>query len=893
MFADTSLMMVQPDPVGKLPRALVCYDRMGTEPPAAPANCQPLEVVTFCMQLEIDSTAQTTKLVKHDAVSSSSGKSAFKSDDLTIEDSFARQRKEMVAATVSCVPAVSGVTEGFAILTNKSLVSVGSQVHWPGCQTGPLVWWTLAALAPAMAGGLTAAGYVLWETTTQSSVGAVWALSECCTGTGGPLIFAKPIGIPANITYPHDLPSWFTGTYWREEVLESSADILSDRLLSSQDISYDRVARVLPRLTGQMGETIEGQRHRGGPSFVSDPESARWWQVRQNGAVITGGTSPTGQSLHTIGEPFHPGWTRPDRACEWPNHDGPPPDHGPQCMHVSGLLNGYLPVLNQGIRDTSTGAAFEQMVLASGDSVFVANRTGNVSAGWQRWTFYRSELRDNSTERLVSALPFDFISALVQTTTGASEYLASTALSEGSIEISAEPLLADAARACVLLSRATYVGLRPKYGTGPQYWKAVNDAFPPTTLATALTLGSIGAPSAAADRLGYFLENLVDSSGHVQYYGTAMSELGQLLQAASTVVVGLDALGPDVGQRWLATNGAKLGAIAETLLIAQHNATQNRGSSHGLLWGCPEADLCATTDGQGSFFTSGLWAWRGLHDLAAAVSTRTSRPVLGNTSVAAMQHAAAQLLSDSRAAIAQSQHSSGWIPPCLDCPSAASPFMNMTESRIASYTNYRFYPEMFSSGGLPADVASRLGQFRRTHGGEILGMTRFETWLDDWPLQAIALYWLELEGNFSLGSADHYAMAMISHIAHHSARGTFTAYEQSNWADNQADNWCGSSRLFCTVPFILTPCVCESTCLTDCCCTQTVFLRSWLLQHCWCMRWSTPTRAAISSGFIVVYQITGSKAEQVLFGLRPCRCVLPMPRWFRPLRMLRPTPTAR
>ena len=34
-----------------LPRALLCYDRMGTEPPAAPQQCQPDEVFTFCMQL--------------------------------------------------------------------------------------------------------------------------------------------------------------------------------------------------------------------------------------------------------------------------------------------------------------------------------------------------------------------------------------------------------------------------------------------------------------------------------------------------------------------------------------------------------------------------------------------------------------------------------------------------------------------------------------------------------------------------------------------------------------------------------------------------------------------------------------------------------------------------
>jgi hypothetical protein len=206
-------------------------------------------------------------------------------------------------------------------------------------------------------------------------------------------------------------------------------------------------------------------------------------------------------------------------------------------------------------------------------------------------------------------------------------------------------------------------------------------------------------------------------------------------------------------------------------------------------------------EGHGLFFTSGLWAWRGLNDLAAVASPRMS---LGNTSVAAMRNAATELLSDTQAAIVQTQRSTGWVPPCLRCSAATTPFDNMTESRIASYTNYRFYPEMFSSGGLPTDVAMKLGEFRRTHGGEILGMTRFITWLDDWPIQAIALWWLELEeaalGNSSMGSADHIALAAISHLAHHSSRGTFTAYEQVNWADNQADN-CVPSQL--VVPTLL------------------------------------------------------------------------------------------
>ena len=44
-----SLQQVADDPGTGRPRALVCYDRMGTEAPVAPARCQPAIVYTFCM----------------------------------------------------------------------------------------------------------------------------------------------------------------------------------------------------------------------------------------------------------------------------------------------------------------------------------------------------------------------------------------------------------------------------------------------------------------------------------------------------------------------------------------------------------------------------------------------------------------------------------------------------------------------------------------------------------------------------------------------------------------------------------------------------------------------------------------------------------------------------
>ena len=47
-----SIQRIADSPNGQ-PTALVCYDRMGTEPPAAPKECQPSMVSTFCMKVSV------------------------------------------------------------------------------------------------------------------------------------------------------------------------------------------------------------------------------------------------------------------------------------------------------------------------------------------------------------------------------------------------------------------------------------------------------------------------------------------------------------------------------------------------------------------------------------------------------------------------------------------------------------------------------------------------------------------------------------------------------------------------------------------------------------------------------------------------------------------------
>ena len=63
-------------------------------------------------------------------------------------------------------------------------------------------------------------------------------------------------------------------------------------------------------------------------------------------------------------------------------------------------------------------------------------------------------------------------------------------LDEDNIAVPADPILADAARASVLLAHAAYVGNSPHYGVGPVYWAPEHESFPPTTIRMSHTMAS-------------------------------------------------------------------------------------------------------------------------------------------------------------------------------------------------------------------------------------------------------------------------------------------------------------------------------------------------------------------------------------------------------------------
>jgi hypothetical protein len=122
----------------------------------------------------------------------------------------------------------------------------------------------------------------------------------------------------------------------------------------------------------------------------------------------------------------------------------------------------------------------------------------------------------------------------------------------------------------------------------------------------------------------------------------------------------------------------------------------------------------------------------------------------------------------------------------------------MTQDRLASYTNYRYWPESLSAGCLPAQFDRILLDYRAAHGGDLLATTRFSGHLDDWPFyhQAYGLLAQDRVANYLLG---YYA-----HVAHHQTAGTFTAFEQvpivGEGSRREAADYCVPSQL--TAPIL-------------------------------------------------------------------------------------------
>ena len=329
-----------------------------------------------------------------------------------------------------------------------------------------------------------------------------------------------------------------------------------------------------------------------------------------------------------------------------------------------------------------------------------------------------------------------------------------------------EPELQQAARRSLQLGLLTFRGLAPHYGMG-SYDKKMHHAFPPTTISAVEALLAIGDIPEAADRITYYLSRYVNPDGSLDYYGPSVAEHGQLLSLAARVAANLG--GPAFIKDHLALVRPvwrRLLDIRKRTIDIYHNASDPR---HGLIPGLPEADYHQHRAQWDEFYYAGdLWVCRGLREWGR---------LLFNTSLAACKQEGYTLLQEAdayHADIIKSLRKVGafdgdFLPPG---PTQLEPIDDMVSDAHSSYCNYRYLPEMLSSGELPEKLMCKGIEWRRTHRGELLRTIRFKDHLDDWPVLHYARALLELD------MIDDYLLLMYAHLAHHQDAGTQVAYEQ-------------------------------------------------------------------------------------------------------------------
>jgi hypothetical protein len=306
---------------------------------------------------------------------------------------------------------------------------------------------------------------------------------------------------------------------------------------------------------------------------------------------------------------------------------------------------------------------------------------------------------------------------------------------------------------------ATFIGDHPRYGSRiPGYGEPQHDGFPPIIIAAVDALTAWGIHRRAAQLFRYWLTHFVRDDGTINYGAPSISEYGQLLHTAALLD---ERAGP---KGWWQDGFKPLDRIAEFLL--RHHAAALKGD--GLIAGVPEADMYKA--GANRYFHNNAWAAKGLRRWAKLCERRKSQPTTPPDTACKASH---KLAEDTLRAIRQTwpkDPADWWLPPQVE--PMPRPARLVGQHDTASYTNYRYWPELLSSGLLSAEMANRVVEARLSAGGQFCGMTRFNKELDDWPL-ADYLY-----GLWSLGRRNDFLLSLYGHIAYHQAEGHLTAYEE-------------------------------------------------------------------------------------------------------------------
>ena len=550
---------------------------------------------------------------------------------------------------------------------------------------------------------------------------AEWGLMLYIGTRGVAAEVRKAVGRLDQIAEPHvRLPK----DYY-EQLAAAREDVLGAKVLADAgDPSYDKVVGFLPACHAY--------------TFVGTPQSERKYIVGPDGRV---GEFPAqwGKDKDYVQVFFDP--------CKTLGEIEP-------TVAKRGLLGGSLPAVNMGFYDAESKRGWEQCVFAvdnQGTKVFMRLRelTGKT-AYWQLDPL--EELPDGKA----------FYAALLALRKAWDGRFAQAMRIEA-----ADRRVVDASRAGITIALTGCVGLQPKYGMGG-YWGGQHDTFPPTTLSLVEALVDWGLHDQARARLGHYLDKFIKPDGSIDYYGPAVSEYGQFLALTAKCVRHTGDLD------WLDEHRGSVDRLCAWVLREREASKKKHapGSApHGLIFGSPEADTRKETN---YYFSGDCWCWRGLLEIGNLflhVGRQRDDQDMVRQGISLLSECEAYQADILRAAAesALDKEDPRFLPPIVGQEQA---FKTMTQDRLASYTNYRYWLEALSAQCLGETYDRMMIDYRVARGGELLGMTRFGDHLDDWP------FWHYAYAILGYDRVREYLLGFYGHMAHHQTRGTFTAYEQ-------------------------------------------------------------------------------------------------------------------
>jgi len=516
---------------------------------------------------------------------------------------------------------------------------------------------------------------------------------------------------------------------YEQTILDSRQDLLGEKVLAQDDDpSFESCAAFLPDLSAY--------------TFLASETSFQIVAVAPNG------------SLGSL--PARYGWKRLENVLFDPGQHVPAPA---PTDAKRGLAGGYLPVIDYGFYDRDAKLGWEQMAFACPDTageklnLYVYLRIASSDGVTERKYFRIG----GNTEPIGAAAFFSQLLPLKRHWDDVVGKAMHVELPEQRIE--------DACHASLARAFITYDGSVPRYGVG-HYAEERHGTFPPTTLSMVNACIEWGLLDRARRYLDHYLDHVVRDNGTFDYYGPAVSEYGQFLDVIAQYV-------RRSGQtEWFADRMPKIESIVERL-IALRRENQARfpvtDVRHGLIMGSPEAD---TRKEVNFYFSGNVWTWRGWTEIGRLLvetgdATMAER---GRGLLAECQTYGADIEASIQRSIQRGTQPI-FVPPVAGFD---EPFETMTQDRFASYTNYRYWIEMLSSGYLRSEWHDAIIDYRVAHGGELLGTTRFQGHLDDWPYAGYA-YGLLLRDRVR-----HYLLGFYGDLAMHRMRGTFTAYEQAS-----------------------------------------------------------------------------------------------------------------